>query len=156
MTEESEPKLPSSGSDFLEQIKARHPDLPELWQMSPSDIVGYIKDRYLKPNWLHWRNMAEVSLQQAVWLSLNIESWKDDADVNDAIEGISKRPAAVMQRSIRALAVMANLIDQQGNVVSGAAGKVLHRLEHLRFRSPRERSVRDLLNEAASLEPDAE
>lgn len=95
MTEESEPKLPMPGRDFLEHIKTRHRDLPNVGQMSLADIVSYIKNHYLKPNWPHWRNMSEVSLKQAVWLSLNIEPWKEDSDVIEAIPGINVRPAKV-------------------------------------------------------------
>jgi hypothetical protein len=95
MTKQSEPKLPMSGSDFLAEIKARHPDL-DFEPKSPGEMVSYIRSRYLKPNWPHWANMAEVSLQRAVWLSLDIEPWEEGSDVDTAITGISKRTAPVM------------------------------------------------------------
>jgi hypothetical protein len=93
MTEESEPKLPS---DFLEYVKTRHTDLSKL---SPRDIAKHIMDCYLKPNWPHWRNMAEVSVQRALWLSLNVEPWKETSDLNKAIQGVSGRvPPEVLQK----------------------------------------------------------
>jgi len=98
MTEGSEPKLTVSGSDPVEHTKARHSDLPDLSQMSPVDIVNYLKGRYLKPRWPHWHNMGEVLLQHAVWLSLNVEPFGDELDAQKGAQGISTRLAPVMRR----------------------------------------------------------
>jgi hypothetical protein len=293
MAEESESKLPMSGRDFLEYLKTRNPDFPDLSKMSLNDIVSYIKTRYLKPNWLHWRNMAEVSLHQAVWLSFDVEPWREFSDVHNAVQGNSTqpspmmfwhsaevrnalradyerrmeqclsainaktlqvrwgnvveqaraqdpgerwylslehfrhwgeslrhpftfpdefpRPAAVPQtptillqegaptpytslsaphkevpspsqdatapaeasaaddddepdvrtrrtyvRTIRALAVMAKLIDEEGQVKTGAAGEIARKLQALGFETPKERALRNLLNEAASQTTDSD
>ena len=71
---------------------------PDLSQMSPDDIVNYLKGRYLKPRWPHWQNMGEVSLHEAVWLSFNVEPFGDEIDAHKGAEGISRRLPHVMQR----------------------------------------------------------
>lgn len=71
---------------------------PDLSQMSPVDIVDYLKARYLKPRWPHWQNMGEVLLYEAVWLSFNVEPFGDEIDAHKAAEGISRRLPHVMQR----------------------------------------------------------
>lgn len=71
---------------------------PDLSQMSPDDIVNYLKGRYLKPRWPHWHNMGEVSLHEAVWLSFGVEPFGDELDAQKAAQGISRRLPHVMQR----------------------------------------------------------
>lgn len=87
MTEQSKLGLPMSATDS-----------PDLSQMSPTDIVNHLKARYLKSRWPHWQNMGEVSLEQTVWLSFDIEPFGDELDAGKAASGISRRLPAVYNR----------------------------------------------------------
>ena len=86
-----------------------------------------------------------------------------DAEYDERLRGLSSPPGddepdtktrGTYLRTIRALAVLARLIDDDGKVTTGAAGKVARRVQTLGFNNgPKEQTIRDVLNEAASLKP---
>lgn len=79
----------------------------------------------------------------------------DDPAIEDDDEPDAKTRKTYL-RTIRALAAIAKLIDDDGQVASGAARRVAERVEALRFNGPKERKLLDVLKEAAGLEVDSD
>lgn len=67
---------------------------------------------------------------------------------------LDTRERTDLLRTIRALVDMPKLTDDRGRMPRGAAGRVARKLATQGFGGPKERTLRNFLNEAANLKPE--